>query len=69
VPSPIVEASTHPLSELKYGGVGCPFSYVSNYSLNGPNNYPIGFEVTGQGECTVTDRDFRVRIVTVNYEP
>jgi hypothetical protein len=51
----------HPLADLRTDG--CPFGYVSNYSLNGPDNYPIGFQVTGVGSCTVRNGDFQVEIV------
>jgi hypothetical protein len=56
-----LDEAKHPLRELTVDG--CPFGYVSNYSLNGPGNYPIGFEVTRSGSCTVRNGDYQVRVV------
>ena len=57
-----LDEAKHPLSHLETAG--CPFGYVSNLSLAGPNLYPIGYEVTGKGSCTVRNGDFYVRVVT-----
>jgi hypothetical protein len=51
----------HPLGRLNTDG--CPFGYVSNLSVAGPDSYPIGFEVTGAGSCTISDGDYKVRII------
>ena len=51
----------HPLRQLNTAN--CPFGYVSNLSVRGPDSYPIGFEVTDAGSCTVRDGDYQVRIV------
>jgi hypothetical protein len=56
-----LDEDVHPLEDLNTDG--CPFGYVSNYSLNGPDSYPIGFEVTAAGSCTVTNGNFRVTVV------
>lgn len=40
---------------------------VSNWSLNGPDSLPVGFEATETGECTIRIRDFRVHIVIVDW--
>lgn len=56
-----LDEAKHPLRELNVDG--CPFGYVSNLSVNGPNNYPIGFEVTRGGSCLVRNRDYQARIV------
>ncbi len=42
--------------------------YVSNWSLRGPDNYPIGFEITGTGSCVVRNGAFHVRIVGTKLE-
>src|SRR4051794_30262246 len=52
----------HPLSQLSTAG--CPFGYVSNLSLAGPDNYPIGYQVTSKGSCVVRNGDYQVRIIT-----
>ena len=57
-----LDEAKHPLSELNIVD-GCPFGYVSNLSVNGPDNYPIGFEVTRSGSCLVRNGDYQVRIV------
>jgi hypothetical protein len=44
------------------------FGYVSNWSLQGPDNYPIGFEITGVGSCVVRNGTFHVRIVGTKLE-
>jgi hypothetical protein len=36
--------------------------YVSNGSLNGPDNYPIMFEAVQTGECLLQNGDFQVHI-------
>lgn len=36
---------------------------ISNWSLRGPGNYPIGFEIIGIGSCVVRNGLFHVRIV------
>jgi hypothetical protein len=57
-----LDEAKHPLSQL--GTAGCPFGYVSNLSVAGPDNYPIGYEVTAKGLCTVRNGDYQVRVVT-----
>jgi hypothetical protein len=37
--------------------------YVSNGDIRGPDLYPIYYEATRIGSCTLKDRDFAVRIV------
>jgi hypothetical protein len=59
-----LDEAKHPLRQLDTAG--CPFGYVSNLSQAGPDSYPIGFEVTAAGSCTVHDRDYSVRIVTTD---
>jgi hypothetical protein len=56
-----LDEARHPVRRLDT--TDCPFGYVSNLSLRGPDSYPIGFEATAVGSCTVRDGDFRVRIV------
>jgi hypothetical protein len=36
--------------------------YVSNWSFNGPDSYPIGFEVTKAGSCIIRNGGFQVII-------
>lgn len=57
-----LDEATHPLSRLST--TGCPFGYVSTLSLAGPGSYPIGYEVTAAGSCTVRDNNYAVKIVT-----
>ena len=60
-----LDETRHPLRQLVTDG--CPFGYVSNLSSNGPDSYPIGFEVVVEaGSCTVLNGDFQVRIVTTD---
>jgi hypothetical protein len=40
--------------------------YISNGSLRGPGRYPIMYEATVPGECTLRDGDFTVKIVVVS---
>jgi len=40
--------------------------YISNGSFRGPDRYPIEYEATTPGECTLRDGDFAVKIVVVN---
>lgn len=57
-----LDETKHPLSQLSTAG--CPFGYVSNLSLAGPDNYPIGYQVTATGSCIVRDGDYQVRVIT-----
>jgi len=57
-----LDEAKHPPRELD--ATDCPFGYISNMSVNGPDRYPVGFEVIRGGSCTVRDRDYEVRIVT-----
>jgi hypothetical protein len=57
-----LDEATHPLSHLST--TGCPFGYISNLSVAGPDSYPIGYEVTAGGSCTVRNGNFAVKIVT-----
>lgn len=41
------------------------FGYISNLSTNGPDNYPIGYEITGQGSCVLRNGAFHVKIVGI----
>jgi hypothetical protein len=41
------------------------FGYISNLSTSGPDNYPIGYEITGQGSCVLRNGAFHVKIVGV----
>ena len=40
--------------------------YISNGSLRGPGRYPIMYEATAPGECTLRDGNFTVKIVVVS---
>ena len=40
--------------------------YISNGSLRGPGRYPIMYEATAPGECTLRDGNFIVKIVVVS---
>lgn len=54
----------HPFEDLDIST--CKFlGQVTNWSLEGPDRYPIGFQVTRAGSCTVRNGDFHVRIVGV----
>jgi hypothetical protein len=57
-----LDEATHPLRKLDVAG--CPFGYVSNLSLAGPDSYPLGFEVTRKGSCMLRNGDYEVHIVT-----
>ncbi len=57
-----LDETKHPLRQLDT--TDCPFGYVSNLSVRGPDSYPIGFQVIRGGSCTVRDGDYEVRIVT-----
>jgi hypothetical protein len=59
-----LDESEHPLSDLRIDH--CPFGYVSNLSHNGPDRYPIGYQVTSAGTCVVRDGDYHVRIITTD---
>lgn len=51
----------HPLNKLE--SLSCKvIGYVSNWSINGPDNYPIGFEATNPGRCVLRNGDFAVTI-------
>jgi hypothetical protein len=56
-----LDEARHPFRQLDVAG--CPVGYVSNLSLAGPESYPIGYEVTAAGSCTVRNGDYQVRIV------
>ena len=58
----------YPLKDLDTSDCDSIMGYVSNWSLRGPNNYPIGFEITGIGSCVVRNGAFRVRIVGTKLE-
>ncbi len=54
----------YPLSNI---GISCNpktagMGYVSNLSVNGPDNYPIGYETTGKGSCIFKNGNFSVTI-------
>jgi len=57
-----LDETRHPLRDLNVDD--CPFSYVSNLSSNGPDKYPIGFEVTREGSCIARNGDYEVQIST-----
>ena len=52
----------YPLENLTCTPEGI-IGYVSNGSLNGPDNYPIMFEAVQSGECLLQNGDFQVHIV------
>jgi len=39
--------------------------YVSNWSFNGPNQYPVGYEAVFEGECELRNGDFAVTIKVI----
>ncbi len=43
--------------------------YVSNGSFRGPDLYPIYYEATIPGKCTLKDKDFAVSVVVVEPTP
>jgi len=43
--------------------------YISNGSFRGPDLYPITFETTTVGECTLRNGDFAVKIIVVEPTP
>jgi hypothetical protein len=57
-----LEETKYPLTELDVSDCDSIFGYVSNWSMYGPNSYPIGFEITGSGLCVVRNGSFSVRI-------
>lgn len=57
-----LDENQYPLSGLVVDDE-CPFGDVSNLSINGPEHYPIGFEVTEVGSCEVRNGDFEVAVV------
>jgi photosystem II stability/assembly factor-like uncharacterized protein len=56
-----LDEASHPLRQLDTSG--CALGAVSNLSVRGPDTYPIGFEATAVGACTIRDGDYEVRIV------
>lgn len=54
-----LDPSIHDFEELDYSSCGF-IGYVSNWSINGPDSYPIGFEVTGEGSCVIRNGSFQV---------
>ena len=58
----------YPLKNLNTDDCESIIGHVSNWSLRGPNNYPIGFEVTGVGSCVVRNGAFHIRIVGTKLE-
>jgi hypothetical protein len=58
-----LDEATYPLKSLDIGDCRSIFGYVSNWSLSGPEHYPIGFEIVGVGSCVVRNGSFHVRIV------
>ena len=62
-----LDQDRHPFEELDTSDCDF-FGEVSNWSLDGPLNYPVGYQVTGAGDCKVRDRDFWVRVVGTRLE-
>jgi hypothetical protein len=58
-----LDEKRYPLKSLDTRDCDSIMGYVSNWSLRGPDNYPIGFQITGVGSCVVKNGSFRVRIV------
>lgn len=58
----------YPLGELQTGPAGM-LGTVSNGSLRGPNCYPIMFEALGEGEASLHDRDFKLKVLVENNAP
>lgn len=56
-----LDEGVHPLGQLDI--TGCPIALVSNLSVAGPDRYPVGYEVVGDGTCTLHNGDFRVELV------
>lgn len=57
-----LDDNTYPLSDLHCDPEGI-IGFVSNGSVNGPDNYPIMFEAVQPGECRLQNNDFRVHII------
>lgn len=57
-----LDESIHPFNDLETSDCDF-FGYISNWSVNGPFNYPVGFEVVKEGSCVVRNGLFRVRII------
>ncbi|MEK7616097.1 MAG: hypothetical protein AAB420_02745 [Patescibacteria group bacterium] len=60
-----LDIARYPLKNIKiacsdYASIG----HISNWSLRGPDNYPIGYEVSGNGTCTWQNGDYKVTITT-----
>lgn len=63
-----LDAKRHPLKNLDTTDCKSMIGHVSNWSFRGPNNYPIGFAVTGAGSCVIRNGAFHVRIVGTALE-
>lgn len=63
--STALDEKKHPLKDLRCEPDNI-IGYVSNLSVNGPDNYPIGFEAVSNGTCTLKDGDFSVTIHVSN---
>jgi len=57
-----LDRTRYPVTTLTLTPTGV-VAYISNGSINGPDNYPVMFEAVQPGECLLEARDFRVRIV------
>jgi hypothetical protein len=57
-----LDETTHPFDDLDYSDCDF-FGYVSNWSVNGPFSYPIGFEIVKEGSCVVRNGKFQVHIL------
>ena len=58
-----LDIAKYPLKNIKITcSEGASIGYVSNWSLNGPDDYPIGYEAVGNGTCTWQNGDFKATI-------
>lgn len=56
-----LDKNLYPISSLKCNPDGT-IGQVSNLSINGPDNYPIGFQALKPGTCILKNGDFSVTI-------
>ncbi len=57
-----LDRTRYPVTTLTLTPTGI-VGYISNGSINGPEDYPVMFEAVQPGEFLLEARDFRVRIV------
>lgn len=57
------DINKYPLENIKIScSQNASMGYISNLSINGPDDYPIGYETSGNGTCTWVNGDYKVTV-------